>query len=139
VAPAFDHTPDNESALSKEILADRSKPDTDGKYRTITAIHIDDLARLVQLRQAKRLGLGKIRELFQKCNLPEQCKAWIDDIEKQTAIRADSGERYSLCHHAKANSVGILSATGCQVSCFIKAHFERLACVGKKERMDQDR
>jgi hypothetical protein len=84
VAPAFDHTPGNDTALAKEIRADRESTAAQGKPRTITAIHIDDLARLVQLRPLKRLGLAAIREMLQKCSLPEDCKAWIDKVEKMS-------------------------------------------------------
>lgn len=82
VAPAFDHTPGKDSVLAKEIKADRDSTAANGKPRTITAIHIDDLARLVQLRPIKRLGLAKIREMLQSCSLPEHCKSWIDTAEK---------------------------------------------------------
>lgn len=84
VAPAFDHTPGKDGALAKEIKADRERTTADGKPRTITAIHIDDLARLVQLRPVKRLGLARIREMFQDCSMPEQCKAWVDMVEKES-------------------------------------------------------
>ncbi|MBS1724661.1 MAG: ATP-binding protein [Armatimonadetes bacterium] len=80
VAPAFDHTSGVESALAKEIKADRENTSTSGKPRTITAMFVDDLARLVQLRPVKRLGLVKMRELFYECSLPEQCKSWVDKI-----------------------------------------------------------
>ena len=70
------------SALAKQIKADRESTAANGKLRTITAIHIDDLARLVQLRPVKRLGRAKLRELFQTCSLPEECKAWVDAVEK---------------------------------------------------------
>jgi len=82
VAPGFDHTSGKESALAKEIRADREGTAANGSPRTITAVHIDDLARLVQLRPVKRLGLLKIREMFQNCSLPEQCKEWVDCVEK---------------------------------------------------------
>jgi hypothetical protein len=82
VAPAFDHTPGKDSVLAKEIKTDRENTAALGKPRTITAIHVEDLARLVQLRPVKRLGRAKLRELFQKCSLPEDCKAWVDEVEK---------------------------------------------------------
>ncbi|MFY9268567.1 MAG: ATP-binding protein [Candidatus Manganitrophaceae bacterium] len=87
VAPAFDHTPGNESALAKEIKADRDSTAANGKPRTITAIHVDDLARLVQLRPVKRLGLARIREMFQACSLPEHCKEWVDKVEKESVAK----------------------------------------------------
>lgn len=87
VAPAFDHSPGNKSALAKEIKADRDSSAANGKPRTITAIHVDDLARLVQLRPVKRLGLARLREMFQTCSLPEQCKEWIDKIERESVAK----------------------------------------------------
>ncbi len=87
VAPAFDHSPGKESALAKEIKADRDSTTANGKPRTITAIHIDDLARLVQLRPVKRLGLAKIREMLQTCSMPEQCKVWVDNVEKESVAK----------------------------------------------------
>jgi hypothetical protein len=84
VAPAFDHTQGKESALAKEIKADRDSTAASGKPRTITAIHVEDLARLVQLRPVKRLGLGTIREMLRTCSMPEQCKEWVDKVEKVT-------------------------------------------------------
>jgi hypothetical protein len=65
-APAFEHTLGKESALSKDIKKDRDNTAATGKPRTITAIHIDDLARLVQLRPVKRLGLARIA-IYWKC------------------------------------------------------------------------
>jgi Histidine kinase-, DNA gyrase B-, and HSP90-like ATPase len=87
VAPAFDHTPGMASALAKEIKADRDSTAANGKPRTITAIHIEDLARLVQLRPVKRLGLPRIREVFQKCSMPEDCKHWVDNVQKEIVAK----------------------------------------------------
>ncbi len=87
VAPAFDHTAGKDSALAKEIQADRESTAANRKPRTITAIHVDDLARLVQLRPIKRLGLEKIRELLRTCSLPEECKEWIDKIQLEVVAR----------------------------------------------------
>lgn len=82
VAPAFDHTAGRKSVLADEIKDDRESTAAEGRPRTITAIHIEDLARLVQLRPVKRLGLAKIREMLQSCSLPEDCKLWVEGIEK---------------------------------------------------------
>jgi hypothetical protein len=87
VAPAFEHTPGKDSALAKEIKADRDNTAANGKPRTITAIHVDDLARLVQLRPVKRLGLERIREMLRTCSLPEHCKEWIDKLEKEVVAK----------------------------------------------------
>jgi hypothetical protein len=87
VAPAFDHTAGKESALAKEIKADRENSSAKGTPKTITAIHVEDLARLVQLRPVKRIGLARIRELFQKCSLPEECRVWVDGIEREKVTK----------------------------------------------------
>jgi hypothetical protein len=87
VAPAFDHTAGKDGALATEIKADRDSTSANGKPRTITAIHVDDLARLVQLRPVKRLGLERIRHMLQTCSLPEQCKDWIDKVEKESVAK----------------------------------------------------
>lgn len=87
VAPAFDHTPGNDSVLSKEIKRDRNDSAKLGEFRTITAIHVDDLARLVQLRPLKQLGRAKLRELFETCGLPEDCKVWVDQLEKTKFVK----------------------------------------------------
>jgi hypothetical protein len=98
VAPAFDHTAGKDSALAKEIQADRDNTAAKGKPRTITAIHIEDLARLVQLRPVKRLGLSKIREMFQTCSLPEQCKGWVDNAEKETVAKPPYAKIINTIH-----------------------------------------
>jgi hypothetical protein len=69
------------------LKEDRANAAAKGTPRTITAIHVDDLARLVQLRPVKRLGLAKLRELLQTCTLPEESKAWVDAIEKLTVSK----------------------------------------------------
>ncbi|MBS0191168.1 MAG: ATP-binding protein [Phycisphaerales bacterium] len=104
VAPAFDHTPGKESALAKEIKADRDSTAANNKPRTITAIHVEDLARLVQLRPVKRLGLARIREMFQTCSLPEQCKAWVDKVEKETVAKPPYAEIVNAIHQLQSDS-----------------------------------
>ena len=56
--------------------------------KTITLIHVDDLARLVRLVPAKRISLHRLRELFQTCITPERSKEWIDSIEKEIPARS---------------------------------------------------
>jgi hypothetical protein len=87
VAQAFDHTAAKDSALAKEIKKDREDSAALGKPRTITAIHVDDMARLVQLRPVKRLGLEQLRNMLVTCSLPEHCKAWIDKVEQQVVAK----------------------------------------------------
>ncbi len=55
--------------------------------KTITLIHIDDLARLVRLVPAKRISLHRLRELFQTCITPEQSKEWVNSVEKEVPDR----------------------------------------------------
>jgi hypothetical protein len=56
------------------------KDDADETGKTITFITVDDFARLTRLAPAKRLGLPRLRELFQTCTLPAESKAWVDSI-----------------------------------------------------------
>ena len=68
--------------LSASVREIRNHRKATGK--TITLIYIDDLARLVRIASAKRIGgLGRIRELFKKCITPDQTKQWIDSLEKE--------------------------------------------------------
>lgn len=98
VAPAFDHTPGKDSAMAKEIKADRLATAATGKPRTITAIHVEDLARLVQLRPLKRLGLSRIREILVTCSMPEECKAWIDKVEKESVAKPPYSKIINAIH-----------------------------------------
>jgi hypothetical protein len=98
VAPAFDHTAGKESSLARQIKSDRDRTTAEGKPRTISAIHLEDLARLVQLRPVKRLGLAKIREMLQNCSLPEQCRAWVDGIEKQSVVKPPYAQIINAIH-----------------------------------------
>lgn len=82
IAPAFEA-----GVLFDEIKADRESTAKLGNPKTITAMHVEDLARLVQLRPTRRFGLAKMRELFQRCSSPTDCKAWVDEIEKMKIER----------------------------------------------------
>jgi hypothetical protein len=80
VGRAFPTSTGEISALAKEIDGDRKKTAAIGEPKTITLITIDALARLVRLRPVKQLGLQKLRELFEKCRLPEESAAWVETI-----------------------------------------------------------
>lgn len=57
----------------------------DSTKKTITLMHIDDLARLVRTVSAKRVGgLSRIRNLFMNCVTPEQSKEWVDNLAAET-------------------------------------------------------
>lgn len=87
VGPEFPTTQGDKSALALEIDGDRRKSSAEGKPKTITLIRIDDLARLVRLRPVKRVGLGKLRELF-SCRLPEESAKWVDKIQATKVDKA---------------------------------------------------
>jgi hypothetical protein len=76
----------NTGAVAQEIDDDRKKSASTGEPKTITLITIDDLARLVQLRPVKQLGLQELRGLFQ-CRLPVECKDWIDQLAKKRVLK----------------------------------------------------
>lgn len=82
VGPAFP-TSREKSALEEEINNDKDKE----KGHTVTLIQIDDLARLVRLRPVKQVGLRQLRELFQKCSLPDESTKWVDSVEKSSVVR----------------------------------------------------
>ncbi|MCK9399728.1 MAG: ATP-binding protein [Bacteroidales bacterium] len=53
--------------------------------KTITLMHIDDLARLIRVASAKRVGgLSHLRNLFRNCVTPEESKLWVDNLAAQT-------------------------------------------------------
>jgi len=79
IGNGFDTGAGDDCATVKEIKAEQAKT---GK--TITLMHIDDLARLVRLVPPKRVGLSKLHELFQTCITPEDSKRWIDSIANTT-------------------------------------------------------
>lgn len=65
-----------DSASVREINSHKEKT---GK--SITLMHIDDLARLIRIASAKRIGgLKRLRDLFQTCVTPEESKQWVDRI-----------------------------------------------------------
>lgn len=86
VGRAFPTSKGDASALAKEIEGDRKKTAAIGEPKTITLITIDDLAKLVRLRPVRQLGLRKLRELFQKCCLPEESAEWVETI-RQTKVK----------------------------------------------------
>ena len=82
VGPAFPTSKGVRSALGESIAKDRrASADTD-RPRTITLVTVDDLARLVRIRPLKRIGLVKIRELFD-CSLPEESAAWVAECAER--------------------------------------------------------
>jgi hypothetical protein len=69
----------DDSASVREI---KTHKESTGK--TITLMHIDDLARLIRIASAKRIGgLSRLRELFRNCVAPEESKAWVDELESE--------------------------------------------------------
>jgi len=98
VGPSFATTQGNKSSIADEIDNDRRLTVKDGQPKTITLIHVDDLARLVQLRPIKRVGLAKIRDMLIKCRLPDECKAWIDAIEKENVPKPPYAKIVNAIH-----------------------------------------
>ena len=68
--------------MGEQITADRAESRAAGAAKTITLITVDDLAGLVRLRPVKQIGLQKLRELFQKCSLPDESAAWVESIRR---------------------------------------------------------
>jgi hypothetical protein len=78
VGNGFSTSTGEDSASVREIKSYKEKT---GK--TITMMHIDDLARLVRLVPAKRVGLNRVREIFKNCLTQEESKEWIDKLAKE--------------------------------------------------------
>lgn len=79
IGNGFETSKGEDSASVAEIIT--NKRDT-GK--TITLMDIDDLARLIRIASAKRIGgLSRLRELFRSCVTPEESKAWVDKLESE--------------------------------------------------------
>ena len=88
VGPGFSTKDGDGSALGQFIRRYREMSnESNGPSRTITLMNVDDLARLVRLRPVKQVGLGKIRELFMECSLPEQSSEWVDAISQTRVTR----------------------------------------------------
>ena len=57
----------------------------DDTGKTITLMHIDDLARLIRIASAKRVGgLSRLRDLFRACVTPKESKEWVDGLASET-------------------------------------------------------
>jgi len=80
--PDFPTTDGEGSALVKEITQDSA-----ATGKTITLIRIVDLARLVRLVPLKRIGLDRLRDLFQNCVTPEIAKEWVDKLADEKVKR----------------------------------------------------
>jgi len=87
VAPSFSTTQGADASVARQISQDRDATRAQGTPRTVTLITVDDLARLVRIAPTKRLGLTRLRELFAKCSLPEECRKWIDELETSRPTR----------------------------------------------------
>ena len=73
------------TASVDEINQHREDTKRSGKEKTITLMHIDDLARLVRIASSRRIGgLRRLRDLFRTCVTPEQSKQWVDAIAAET-------------------------------------------------------
>lgn len=78
VGPDFPTTKGDESAVVKEIQADR---ESSGK--SITLVRVEDLARLVRLVQPKGIGMDRVRDLLQSCTTPEEAATWICAVSSE--------------------------------------------------------
>lgn len=78
-------TSGEDSASVQEINTYREDSKNKGSEKTITLMHIDDLARLIRIASAKRIGgLRRLRDLFRNCVTPEESKKWVDGLASET-------------------------------------------------------
>lgn len=76
------------TAIVDEIKQHRKDTKREGKERTITLMHIDDLARLIRIISLRHVGgLSRLRELYRNCITPEESKEWIDKLASETPQR----------------------------------------------------
>jgi len=83
LGPDFPTTAGDLSALVKEI-----QKDSNASGKTITLVRIVDMARLVRLVPLKRVGLRRLRDLFEQCTTPEESKIWIDALANEQVSKA---------------------------------------------------
>ena len=80
IGNSFATSTGKDSASVQEIKAHK---ESTGK--TITLMYIEDLARLIRITSAKRVGgLRRLRELLKDCVTPEESKRWVDELESET-------------------------------------------------------
>lgn len=80
IGNGFATTSGEGSASVREIITHKRSTG-----RTITLMHIEDLARLIRIASAKRVGgLSRLRDLFRNCVTPEESKAWVDRLAAET-------------------------------------------------------
>jgi hypothetical protein len=77
VGPDFPTSQD--ASLVTEMAKDKSQT-----KKTITLIRIVDMARLVRLAPLKRLGLDRLRNLFETTATPAESRKWIDALAAET-------------------------------------------------------
>ncbi len=85
IGNSFSTSTGEDSASVLEINTYKEDNKRKGIEKTITLMHIDDLARLVRIVSAKRVGgLSRIRDLFRNCVTPEESKGWVDRLAAET-------------------------------------------------------
>jgi hypothetical protein len=77
VGPDFP-TKDEKAALVTEMAQNKAQT-----KRTISLIRIVDMARLVRLAPLKRLGLNRLRNLFETSATAEDVRSWLDKLEAE--------------------------------------------------------
>ena len=83
IGNGFATSNEENSATVREINAHKERTG-----RTITLMHIEDLARLIRIASAKRIGgLSRLRGLFRDCVTPEESKDWVDVLSEEDPER----------------------------------------------------
>jgi hypothetical protein len=98
VGPSFATTHGDKATIAKLIDKDRALTKANNEPKTITLITVDDLARLVRLAPVKGVTLSKLRDLFQTCRLPEECKKWVDAVESSKPKKQPYNEVIETIH-----------------------------------------
>lgn len=85
IGNSFATSTGEDCASVQEINTYRENTKREKCEKTITLMHIDDLARLIRIASAKRVGgLSRLRDLFRNCVTPEKSKEWVDNLAAET-------------------------------------------------------
>ena len=96
----------------------------------ITLIEVEDFALLVETAATKRLGLHRLRELFQTCCSPSESREWINNfVNENVAIPPIPEILYAIYEMQKTSKESVQIAD-------IKWQSEKLKSLEKREIQD---
>lgn len=117
IGKQFSDEKEEDSAVIKEAR----------ELRNITLIEVNDFALLVETAASKRLGLFRLRDLFEKCCSPSESKKWIADfVNEEVSVPPIPEILFAIYNMQSTTSESVQIAD-------IKWQSERLKSLNKKE------